>query len=316
MESYIFSLQCFFTSSQADVPLLIGYFSLSFTLQSRLGYSKYCFKSAPFISSLASFNAAFYRLFLSFTTWQSRLWISHFRFNEIYEKVHLLSLLRQHGEGEPVNFETSHNDDDEKSERMAQICITNIYDFLNSPQSKFTAYIIWSWWWGMERKFEFHETMHLGCCVMLTQFWRECALHPSEHTKTRFTSEIIHVNFIPSIQCASSSSSPIFLSLAHLHSQFNSIPPPKTRRSCWKVIIIINYIERININGLIYLNLICEIYSNMNAEDDDEKKKKTFQIKQDFIWTKEREKYERRGKLEASERVFWGWKLEFIIILN
>lgn len=146
MESYIFSLQCFFTSSQADVPLLIGYFSLSFTLQSRLGYFKYCFKSAPFISSLASFNAAFYRLFLSFTTWQSRLWISHFRFNEIYEKVHLLSLLRQHdGEGEPVNFETSYNDDDEKSERMAQICITNIYDFLNSPQSKFTAYIIWSW---------------------------------------------------------------------------------------------------------------------------------------------------------------------------
>lgn len=91
-------------------------------------------------------------------------------------------------------------------------------------------------------------------------------------TQTRFTIEIIHVNFIPNIQRVSPSSSPpppVLTSntseTSTIHIGFNTY---QTRRSCWKVIIIINYIERININGLIYLNLICEIFtlSHMNTE--------------------------------------------------
>lgn len=135
-------------------------------------------------------------------------------------------------------------------------------------------------------------------------------------TQTGFTIEIIHVNFIPNIQRVSPSSSPPPLVLTShtsetstIHIGFNTY---QTRRSCWKVIIIINYIERININGLIYLNLICEIFtpSHMNTE------KKTFHIKS---WAEggEQQRYEKeREKREESEANDWDWKLEFIIILN
>lgn len=222
---FSFSLpQCFHFST--DVPLLTGLFSQSTSLSRLflLDILRIVFNLVPFIVLALHIhqNALF-----SCVVGRSALTISQ----SLMKFTGSLNLVFG-GARTCVNFRRVNV---EKSKRMVQICITNFYDFLNSTlQLRLGACVgyylkLCEENSSREIRISRDHALEMLLVSILMRMLRQA-------TQTRFTIEIIHVNFIPNIQHVSPSSSPPTPVLTShtsetstIHIGFNT---SQTRRSC------------------------------------------------------------------------------------